>query len=128
MKYPGKAPRGRVVIVQPHDPTELFHELRERGADLDMVTICSAAVRPENPDGSRGYEPMTLRDHDYWNAFLDRSPDTVLLLFGPLEHYLTHDPDRVPLSQTRREIAQFVSNVIRPRRVTTVAAASEAYV
>jgi hypothetical protein len=114
----GDAPRGHVVIVSAEDKadTTLRPRLEALGANLKNITFCRARIIMER-DGERLVHPMSLQDHAYWRAVLDRHPDTVLFIVDPIPSYLGRGVNDRQNSEIRGVLEPFVEDVIRPRDI-----------
>jgi hypothetical protein len=114
----GNAPPGHVVIVsaEDKDDTTLAPRLKALGANLENITFCKARTIMER-DGERLVHPMSLQDHAYWRAVLDRHPDTVLFIVDPIPSYLGRGVNDRQNSEIRGVLEPFVEDVIRPRDI-----------
>jgi hypothetical protein len=107
-----------VVIVSAEDKAEttLAPRLIALGANMRNVTFCRARVTMER-DGERLVHPMSLQDHSYWKAVLDRHPDTLLFIVDPIPSYLGRGVNDRQNSEIRAVLEPFVEDVIRPRDI-----------
>jgi hypothetical protein len=119
----GRAPIGRTLIVAAEDDaaSTLVPRLMAMGADRSKITLVKARVKIERPGEPTVVNPMSLQDHGYWKALLDRFPDTVLLAIDPLPSYLGRGIDDAKNQDLRRVIEPFIAEVTRPRGVAVLA-------
>jgi hypothetical protein len=113
-----QAPLGHCIIVsaEDHAETTLGPRLRAMGADLANVSVCAARLIVAR-EGRRYVHPMSLQDHAYWNAVLDKRPDTVLFIIDPLPSYLGRGVNDRQNSEIRAVLEPFIEDVIRPRKI-----------